>query len=299
MSGQALPNLFIIGAPKCGTTSLHAILSQHPEVYMTRLKEPRFFSMDSRWEKGSNWYLKKYFNNAGLYSVRGESTPTTLFWFEKTIPRLKQFLGQNPAKFIILLRNPIDRAYSHYWYNVQTKVAHKEPLDFEQALDAETARFSNPEFFRDGVLSYYYVKTGKYVEQVKSFQQAFGAENVMILLFEDIFSAQFDKTIQRIEMFLGISVIPLREVKDNASFRFKNKLTQKIIRFIKPIRESLNPIIPKGVLKLLRNKYIEMNKEQFNYPPMKEETRHQLASIFKKPNKELEALIDRDLSHWV
>jgi len=299
MSGSTKPNLFIIGAPKCGTTSLHAILAQHPQVFMTRLKEPRFFSMDSRWEKGIKWYLNKYFQYAHAYPIRGESTPSNLFWYEKTIPRIKQLLGQDSAKFIILLRNPIERAYSHYWYNVQTKVAHTEPLDFEGALEAESSRTQITEYLRDGVLSYFYVKTGQYADQVSAFQKAFGANNVQVLLFEDLFSERYDHLINQVEAFLGISRTPLPIIKDNASHRFKNRSIQMIIRFIKPVREVMNPYLPKSMLKLLRGKLIEGNKESFKYPPMKAETRQKLAAKFKQSNLDLQNLIGRDLSHWV
>jgi len=299
MSGPIKPNFFIIGAPKCGTTSLHAILAQHPQVFMTRLKEPRFFSMDSRWEKGKKWYLNKYFRGAEAYPIRGESTPSTLFWYEKTIPRIKRVLDQEPAKFIILLRNPIERAYSHYWFNVQTKVVHTEPLDFEEALEAESKRAQISEYHREGVLSYFYAEVGKYAHQVEAFQQAFGENNVLVLLFEDLFSERYDESINQIEVFLGISRVPLPSVKDNASHRFKNKSIQMIVRFIKPVREVLNPYLPKNVLKSLREKYIEENKESFKYPAMKDETRQKLADQFEQSNRDLQNLIGRDLSHWV
>ena len=118
MKKKPLPNLFIIGAAKSGTTTLYSILNAHPEVYMSPEKSPRFFSKDDLYLKGLNWYASKYFSGSGNYPIRGEATPSYLALANLTAPRIQKAMVGKKIKFIVIFRDPTERAYSHYWFNM-------------------------------------------------------------------------------------------------------------------------------------------------------------------------------------
>jgi len=128
------PNYLIIGAAKCGTGSLYRYLIQHPEIKPALTKEVRFF--DKYYDKGTNWYRVSFpFKNFLRRNyVTGEATPRYLD-HPHAPKRVKEVIPN--AKFIILLRNPIDRAYSMYNMRVGRK---RENLSFEEAINQEKKR---------------------------------------------------------------------------------------------------------------------------------------------------------------
>jgi len=173
------PNFLIVGSARAGTTSLYNYLSQHPEVYFGA-KEPKFFSSqvikfplngpgDEEMEK--KIYIKDFQNYKKLFSkvlsekAIGEASADTLYYHKQTIPLIKKYLG-NP-KIIIMLRNPIDRAFSAH---STLALAKRETLTFSQALEQENKRIKdNWEFI------WHYKKTGLYFKQVKDFLENFSS----------------------------------------------------------------------------------------------------------------------------
>ena len=131
----ALPDFFIIGAKKCGTTFLYHLLGQHPHVEAAKKKEIHYF--DHHFSKGNDWYRSHFPPptwKEGRRSITGESSPYYLFHPHAA----RRMAGVVPrARLIVLLRNPVDRAYSHYH---QEAGRGHEPLTFEEAIEAEEAR---------------------------------------------------------------------------------------------------------------------------------------------------------------
>jgi len=113
---QSLPNFLCAGAAKCGTTSLHAILAEHPQIFLPQRKEIHFFENNGNYSKGLDWY-SKYFKNANEKKVIGEITADYMF-FDYVPERIIEALGKN-IKIIFMLRNPVDRSYSEYLFNVR------------------------------------------------------------------------------------------------------------------------------------------------------------------------------------
>lgn len=105
-----LPNLFLLGAAKSGTTSLHAYLNQHPNITFTSRKEPHFFDNESDYRRGTDWYINQYFEKMEWTSVRGDATPM-LHLPEIVIPNLLDSYQDDAEglKFVVLLRNPVER----------------------------------------------------------------------------------------------------------------------------------------------------------------------------------------------
>src|SRR5688572_22417540 len=151
MNYQNAPNFFLIGAMKSATTSLHNTLKQHPQIYCSPVKETRFFSNNENYARGLEWYLNTYFRNSDSFPVRGESDPHYLYWGETVAPRMRDSFPENAPRFIAILREPVSRAYSHYWHQVRKG---EESISFEQALLAEEERLSaNWEKFRSAGLA--------------------------------------------------------------------------------------------------------------------------------------------------
>ena len=135
---RIFPNFFIIGAAKCGTTSLYDYLTQHPCIHSSLTKEPRYF--DKYYYRGLNWYKTHYPSSLKKWVatkikkkpfVVVDATPRYLD-HPHTPDRIKEIVPS--AKFVVLLRNPIDRAYSHYWYCRRLCI---ESNQFEEALKRE------------------------------------------------------------------------------------------------------------------------------------------------------------------
>src|SRR5262249_49571102 len=172
----ARPNFFVLGAAKCGTTTLHGLLSAHPHIFMTKEKEPKFFDNDSYYPRGLDRYLRDHFRGAAGFDARGESTPTYLR-LAKARDRIRRDLGKD-LRFVVILRDPVKRAWSHYLHAVCLGV---ETESFERALELESTRLSagRPSwtaYFRDGL----------YAHQLRVWFEAFPREHFLLLLTEDL-----------------------------------------------------------------------------------------------------------------
>ena len=172
----ARPNFFVLGVPKCGTTTLHQVLMAHPHIFMTKEKEPKFFDNDSYYPRGLDRYLRDHFRGAAGFDARGESTPTYLR-LAKARDRIRRDLGKD-LRFVVILRDPVKRAWSHYLHAVCLGV---ETESFERALELESTRLSagRPSwtaYFRDGL----------YAHQLRVWFEAFPRERFLVLLTEDL-----------------------------------------------------------------------------------------------------------------
>ena len=131
---RLMPEFIVIGAQRCGTTSLYAYLSSHPQVVPAIKKEVHFF--DYNFGKGLDWY-RSHFPRWTPMGVTGEATPYYMF-HPNAAKRVYQVIPQ--TKLIMLLRNPIDRAYSHYHHEVRLGV---ESATFQEAIRLEPARINH------------------------------------------------------------------------------------------------------------------------------------------------------------
>jgi Sulfotransferase family len=164
------PNLFIVGAVKAGTTSLHRYLAQHPDVFMSPVKEPHFFSdVDPHRQGFDASSYEQLFARSRNEKVRGESSPLYL-WDPSTAHRIRSACPD--AKIIIMLRHPVIRAYSHYLMDVQQG---RQKLAFAQAIQRELDR-----------PHHLYVELGRYCVQVARYLAAF-EDRVLVILSEEFF----------------------------------------------------------------------------------------------------------------
>lgn len=173
-----LPNFFILGVAKCGTTTLHNILRQHPEIFMTKMKEPQFFDNEERYSKGYKDYLNVYFSGSEDYLIRGESTPGYFCRPDVVAPRMVKDLDAGNLKFVVLVRDPVARAHSHYLHRLKTAA---ETHSFEDALEVEPQLLaSNPELWAG------YFHDGLYGEFASRWFHYFAREKFLFIVAEEL-----------------------------------------------------------------------------------------------------------------
>ncbi|MEM7619673.1 MAG: sulfotransferase [Pseudomonadota bacterium] len=188
------PNFFVVGAPKCATSSLYSYLQQHPNVFVPDVKEPHFFSSPEVNEtyydvprvQELSAYLSLYRDGADM-PLRGDFSPSYLF-YPVAAERIYNF---NPkARIIVMLRDPVKRALSHYLMDVRLNYKKAELLDILRHPKEHV------QFFRE------YVEVSQYATKLKVYLELFGVENVGVFLFED-FKADPHKVMSNILTFLG------------------------------------------------------------------------------------------------
>jgi hypothetical protein len=187
---RPLPDFLIIGANKCGTTSLHNYLNQHPQVREGIYKEMHFFDRYHRYANGMDWYRSHFpiRTDPDAFCL-GESTPEYLF--NPAVPQRVADVMPN-VRLIALLRNPIDRAYSHYHHSRRLD---REPLSFEEALEAEpdriddelTALATNSTYDEQTYEHYSYLARGRYLEQIQRWLRHFPRHQLLVVKSEDLF----------------------------------------------------------------------------------------------------------------
>lgn len=207
-SWRALPDFIIIGAQKAGTTTVYDNLLKHPQVMPADIKEVHFF--DTHWQAGVNWYRAHFARRgemrAGQGAVTGEGSPYYLF-HPLVAERVKQVVPQ--AKLIVVLRNPVDRAYSHYQHEVRRG---REPLSFEQAIEAEPQRLAgelkkvlgDASYNSFALQHFSYVERGKYAEQLERWFAVFPREQFLVISSDEL-NKSFEATMQQVFGFLGLS----------------------------------------------------------------------------------------------
>lgn len=291
-----LPNFFILGAAKAGTTSLFNILESHPQIYGSSVKETGFFNNDERYCRGMSWYQETFFNDAEGYPIRMEATPAYLTWSEKTAKRLKDEYPVRSVKFALIFRDPVQRAYSHYWHRV--RLGH-ETLSFEDAIEAEPTRIKENynELFQTGNGKFGYFRAGCYASRLKPFLTRFDKENFFFLLKEDLSPGNFQTIITDLQQFLGLESI------ENLAPQRLNRATLPRQRWFvnlywKLKQTPLGRIYRKSLNESLRMAIHTKLFPPITYPPMETDFGRKLRLRYYDEIKELEEMIDRDLSPW-
>ena len=231
-----LPTYIIIGAMKCGTTSLHRYLSTHPQISTSEKKELNFFITEKDFAKGIQWYASQF---DATYSVRGESSPNyTKSHIFPGVPK-RMYSVVPDCKLIYIARNPIERAISHYLHNW---VAGRESRPIAEAFqDLENNN---------------YILTGKYIFQLEQFLEYYPQNQVMVLLSEDLLDKR-QASLSRVCRFLGVDDTfdchTFQEVHHRTStVRRPSSLMQLIQRHSPVIVRLTRQLLPNSALGKLR-----------------------------------------------
>lgn len=280
------PDFFIVGAAKAGTTSLFQYLTQHPSIFIPTIKEPHYFS--EYYDSGApvfhsiDDYLR-LFDDCPDGALAGDASTSYLYSVDaaRGIRKL-----QPEARIVAVLRNPVDRAYSLYWFNRRDLV---EDLGFEEALEAEPERIRDNRHFR-----FHYVTSGKYSAQIQKYFDAFGRDAVRVYLFEDL-KADAPALCRDIFRFLGVRAdLPLETGgRFNPSGEPRSRLLSRLLTRQFP---RLRRMLPKTA-KMVKHRLTQVNVR--TPPPMHPATRAMLVESFRPDVESLQALLGRDLSGWV
>jgi hypothetical protein len=268
-----LPDFLIIGAQRCGTTSIARWLGEHPQIFLGA-KEVHFF--DAGYERGTAWYAER-FADAPSGSIAGEATPNYIF-FPEVPARMAAVVPE--ARLVAILRNPVDRAYSHYWHERRRG---REHLSFESALDAEPERTSRGDAFARARPAY--LARGRYREQLERVTEHFPLSQLHVMLFDDVRAAPH-RAYADLCRFLGVDAkfVP-RSIgsRENASTAARSRLFHRVV-------SSGPALLARGLGR--RNASVE------GYPTMSPELRRRLLATMARSNAELEAWLGVDLSSW-
>ena len=291
---MALPNFFVVGAQKSGTTSLHHYLEEHPDIYLPLQKETKFFVDDEQYAQGIDFYAEKYFSELKDEKAIGEVDPDYMY-FKTGGERIRQHIP-NP-KFIFIFRNPVDRAFSHY---VMTYRRGLELNSFEDAIRIEPERIDRG-YHED--FHYSYVRRGFYADQVIRFMEKWDVSQMHFVLAEDLINKPAE-TVQSCLEFLGVDP---NFVPSQINKKFHEATVPKNLALAVLFRnEDAYPIFRRiarfFVPNLAWRDWLRARLAAWNKKPsdlkLKEETRRHLAEIYRPENEKLSRLIGRDLSHW-
>jgi sulfotransferase family protein len=268
------PNLFLVGAAKAGTTALYDELSQHPAIYMSPMKEPHFFSRiqpAARWEdffphvSDEDEYLA-LFQGSTNEELVGEAS-TSYLWDTQAGERIKHAVPE--AKILIMLRDPVDRAYSHYWNDVREGL---ERRSFLEALTEEQQR-SGPGGW--GVTSLY-IECGRYADQVARYLDRFGPR-VCVTFLENLV-ADKSSAMARVYSFLGVQPAgaAAAQRRMNSVALPRNRLSRALLANGK-VRRLARATVSRGARRRLREALLK----EASPPPMEPEARSLLTETYR------------------
>ena len=275
---MTLPTFIGLGAPRSGTTWLHKLLDSHPDVYMpTRRKEIRFF--DQYYERGPGWYETLFppVEHADRYQALGEISPQYLE-FEKCPQRIFKTIPE--SKLIVLLRHPVNRAYSQYGFFVQRR----------------NFRGSFEDFLSERPRA---LKRGFYSRYLKQFLRYFDRSQILSLLFEDIFKDKF-RTQQTIANFLEIDTGKFLSSATNSKVNASSVPTfQFFYGFVAKTGQQFRKWHLEPIVDLFMRTNIHRILEKGNLlPPLEKELKQRLSRSYQDEFDELEHCLQIDLNCW-
>jgi hypothetical protein len=296
------PNFLIVGPPKCASTSLYYYLNQHPEVYLSKVKETHFFS--NHYHKGIEFY-EHYFDGAGNAKAIGEATPSYSF-LPFAADRIKNDYPN--IKLIFCFRNPMERAFSQWLMQrdsgvekagfidaIKLNIKQLDYINFngEKGAAIWTSRADNIDAGEKWVRIY--VQAGMYAAMMKSYFERFKKEQIKCIFIEDLRDS-FNETMKDLFAFIGVDENFVTPVKEEKNFYYNRKIYRALSNLIgiKNIR-----LISSNLPKLVKNNLKQKKQSVKEIPKISKEERLFLWNIYKADIQELEHITGKKLCHWM
>lgn len=272
-----LPSFIIFGAIKSGTGALYQYLSHHPEIYMSAIKEPRFFTDSKNYEKraGNGSYqvnieaYKEHFKGVRKEIAIGEASSNYIYSSEAATV-IKQVLPE--VKLIATLRNPVDRAYAHY----RMMNGKGGELDIPRIMESRKERW---------------IDAGMYHEKLKPYYDKFKEEKIKILILEE-WDKDIDKTLRDVYIFLGVNYE--YKLSDDVRYSAGEVVWSGIRRdsWIKKVK----PYIPREIISKINTIKGRVTPK---IKPISKEVRKTMMRLYREDIERLQCLINKDLSLWL
>lgn len=300
---KSRPNLFFIGAMRCGSTSINLMLDQHKDIFMSPIKEPRFFeaevlrsmikddsAKDSEYKefisKGKHRILEAYlelFNGAEQQKYLGESSH--YIYSPSTAKLIKDFSPE--ARILISLRDPVDRLFSEYQLFKRRGKTYK---NFKSFLN-ENAKVQQGKLYeKEGGR----LNKGFYYDRLKVFLDVFGKENVKIIFFED-FSRDGKVVMNEVFSWLGLEMNQISEVHTQKSGAIKQNPIFRFLLNNRSLKRMLRRFVPKLLKEKIRSKVYDVALEK---EEMDDKSRELLKQYYAKDRQMLIQNLGLDLSKW-
>ena len=304
---MAFPDFFLIGAPKAGTTALHAALAQHPQLYLSPVKEPKFYLCDGRppprsGQRGPGdahsarewvWRRSEYealFDAAPAGALRGESTP---FYLYDRAAHERIHADVPNAKLVVVIRDPVDRAYSN-WMHLRSDGL--EPIaDFEAAWAAEDERVAG-----GWAPFWHYRRLGLYGAQLRDVTERFGSGQVHVLRYRDLVETPVE-ALDAVCTFLGVSagLIAGAERANSHPFVPESKRATVLRRAVRT-GAALGAYAPPQVWRRLSRPLLAaLQREGARRPVLDADLRLRLVETYREDNALLGELTGRSFADWL
>jgi hypothetical protein len=283
-----VPDCFIVGAPRCGTTALYTYLREHPDVFMSPIKEPEFFTDflgEHRRVRTRAEYLDCF---AGVRGEKRLGEASVSYLASHTSARaIKEFSPL--AKIIIMLRNPVDVMYSMYYLRRFSNL--EDQPSFEAALDAD-ARGRKPPILT-------YRERAMFAAQVERYVTTFGRERIQVIIYDD-FKADTKVVFRDTLRFLDVGSDCEREFPTiNSNRRSRNRFLRRLLRQPpEPVRRTIHAFTSPRFRLAVGRYVLGMNAVQEPRPVMEPELRDRLRKEFASEIDRLSTILDRDLTAW-
>ena len=281
-------NLFIPGVGKAGTSSLHMYLNQHPNICMSTIKEPHFFAVDAQYIKGAQFH-NSLFNCDAKKDVKyfGESS-TTYFLSEAAIERIKANI-KNP-RFIFLLRNPIDRIYSHFYW-IANAMGEKV-LPFEEEIAEDMVLKFDPNLPLKSGAYKYYIQESSYGSAIEKYINRFGKENIHLVTTERLKSEPL-KVLNECFEFLELPPMDkIIEKHENATPPARRLTTPSVLK-------RISFLFPDGLFRSAKNKILDKFYTRYEpVPVITESQRKWLKAILTPEVDKLRSLTGKQFREW-
>lgn len=289
------PNFFIIGAPKCGTTSLAKWLGRHPNIYLSNIKEPHYFYTDgnSKFITTHNWdeYIRLFKDVSPMHHAVGEASVFYLFSKEA----VKNILNLFPeAKFIVLLRNPVEMAASLHWQEIYSE--NEQIIEFQKAWEVQPLRAQGkmitPKCKEPRHLVYGDVcKLG---EQMQRLITLVNRERIKIIFLEDIISDP-QKAYADVLRFLDVNHEFTTDFKpENIAKSVRSKTLNKLLKLGGSFKSKIGIRKRTGIFAPI----LKLNTVRNTKPAVPNDFKAKLKCYFREDIRRLELITDRNLSHW-
>jgi hypothetical protein len=301
---MSMPDFLVIGAPKAGTTALHAALAQHPGLFMSPVKEPKFFLTDgpppTKGGPGDAltyrehiWRRPDYealFDAAPPGTRRGESTPLYLY-DQAAMRRIRTTIPD--ARLIVIVRDPVERAHSN-WTHLWS--AGLEPVgDFVRACAEEERRIAA------GWASFWhYTRMGRYGEQLEYLFTLFPREQVLVLRYKQLVDEP-TQTLDRICAFLGVPTGVLTEIpRQNVTSHPEPTVGHRLVSAAQRGASAVGTLIPgmtAATLTAPLERYLQRHSRQRQ--PLGWEQRQELIPRFEADIRRLEEVLGESFRDWI